>query len=38
MKKAIKKSQMRKVVKMALIIAVISVLAVFAASCKWTIG
>ena len=38
MKKAIKKSQMRKVVKIALIIAVISVLAVFAASCKWTIG
>jgi len=38
MKKAIKKSQMKKVVKIALIIAVISVLAVFAASCKWTIG
>jgi hypothetical protein len=33
-----KKSQIKKVIKVAVIIAVISVLAVFAASCKWNIG
>jgi hypothetical protein len=38
MNKVIKKSQMKNTVKIMLIIAVISVLAIFAASCKWTIG
>jgi len=33
-----KKSQMKNVVRIVLIIAVISVLAIFTASCKWTIG
>ncbi|GAJ20157.1 unnamed protein product, partial [marine sediment metagenome] len=38
MNRVIKKNKIKKIIKMALIIAVISVLAVFAASCKWTIG
>ncbi len=33
-----KKSQIRKIIRWHLIIAVISILAIFAASCKWTIG
>jgi len=38
MNRVSKKSKIKKIIKAALIIAVISVLAVFAASCKWTIG
>ncbi|MBE3114574.1 MAG: hypothetical protein IMZ59_03545, partial [Actinobacteria bacterium] len=33
-----KKNQIKKIIKAALIIAVISILAIFTASCKWTIG
>ena len=38
MNKVIKKSHMKKTVKIMLIIAMIGVLAIFVASCKWTIG
>jgi len=36
--RASKKSRINKIIKAALIIAVISILVIFAASCKWTIG
>lgn len=38
MNRVIEKSQIKKIIKVALIVAVISVLAIFTASCKWTIG